>query len=55
MRSQYKPLESGIDMTVEVKVPSFGESVSSVVLVEWLKQVGDAVASGEELVEVESD
>ena len=34
-------------MTVEVKVPSFGESVSSVVLVEWLKQVGDAVASGE--------
>ncbi|MEK6260810.1 MAG: 2-oxoglutarate dehydrogenase complex dihydrolipoyllysine-residue succinyltransferase [Planctomycetota bacterium] len=42
-------------MTVEVKVPSFGESVSSVVLVEWLKKVGDAVASGEELVEVESD
>ena len=42
-------------MTVEVKVPSFGESVSSVVLVEWLKQVGEAVASGEELVEVESD
>ena len=42
-------------MTVEVKVPSFGESVSSVVLVEWLKKVGEAVASGEELVEVESD
>jgi 2-oxoglutarate dehydrogenase E2 component (dihydrolipoamide succinyltransferase) len=42
-------------MTVEVKVPGFGESVSSVVLVEWLKKVGDVVAVDDELVEVESD
>lgn len=42
-------------MTVEVKVPGFGESVSSVVLVEWLKQVGDVVAADDDLVEVESD
>ena len=42
-------------MTVEVIVPGFGESVSSVVLVEWLKQVGDVIALDEELVEVESD
>lgn len=42
-------------MTVEVKVPSFGESITSVVLVEWLKQVGDVVAADEDLVEVESD
>ena len=42
-------------MTVEVKVPGFGDSVTSVVLVEWLKQVGDVVAVDEEIVEVESD
>lgn len=42
-------------MTVEVKVPSFGDSVTTVVLVEWLKQVGDVVAADAELVEVESD
>lgn len=42
-------------MTVEVSVPGFGESVTSVVLVEWLKQVGDMIAVDEDLVEVESD
>jgi len=42
-------------MTVEVKVPGFGESITSVVLVEWLKQVGDVVGADENLVEVESD
>lgn len=42
-------------MTVEVIVPSFGDSISSVVLVEWLKQEGDVVSVDEELVEVESD
>ncbi|MBS0206837.1 MAG: 2-oxoglutarate dehydrogenase complex dihydrolipoyllysine-residue succinyltransferase [Planctomycetes bacterium] len=42
-------------MTVEVKVPGFGDSVTSVVLVEWLQQVGDVVAVDSELVEVESD
>ena len=42
-------------MTVEVRVPSFGESVTTVVLVDWLKQAGDAVAIDDDLVEVESD
>ncbi len=42
-------------MTVEVKVPSFGDSVTSVVLVDWFKQVGDAISLDEELVEIESD
>jgi 2-oxoglutarate dehydrogenase E2 component (dihydrolipoamide succinyltransferase) len=42
-------------MTVEVKVPGFGDSITTVVLVEWLKQVGDVVAVDDELVEVESD
>ena len=42
-------------MTVEVKVPSFGDSVTTVVLVDWFKQVGDAIAVDEDLVEIESD
>ena len=42
-------------MTVEVKVPGFGDSITTVVLVDWLKQVGDVVGIDEELVEVESD
>ena len=42
-------------MTVEVVVPGFGESISTVVLVEWLKKVGDQVKAGDDLVEVESD
>ena len=42
-------------MTVEVKVPGFGESITTVVLVEWMKQVGDRVSVDEDLVEVESD
>ena len=41
-------------MTVEVVVPGFGESISTVVLVEWLKKVGDQVKAGDDLVEVES-
>ncbi len=42
-------------MTVEVKVPSFGDSVTTVVLVDWFKKVGDAIAVDEDLVEIESD
>lgn len=42
-------------MTVEVRVPGFGESITTVVLVEWLKKIGDQVNVGDDLVEVESD
>ena len=42
-------------MTVEVKVPSFGDSVTTVVLVDWFKKVGDAISVDEDLVEIESD
>lgn len=42
-------------MTVELIVPKFGDSVTTVVLVDWLKKVGDTVALDEEIVEVESD
>ncbi|WP_010582636.1 2-oxoglutarate dehydrogenase complex dihydrolipoyllysine-residue succinyltransferase [Schlesneria paludicola] len=44
-------------MTVEVQLKKgdFGDSVSEVVVVEWLKQVGDAIAVDADLVELESD
>ena len=44
-------------MTVEVQLKKgdFGDSVSEVVVVEWLKQVGQTIAADGELVELESD
>lgn len=40
---------------VQLKKGDFGDSVSEVVVVEWLKQVGQAVSADDELVELESD
>ena len=40
---------------VEVKVPRLAESVSEAVLVEWLKQDGDAVRTDEPIVTLETD
>lgn len=40
---------------IEVKVPQLSESVSEATLVAWHKKVGDAVAEGENLVDVETD
>src|SRR3954447_9484615 len=42
-------------MAVELKVPSFGESITEVVIGPWLKSVGDQVAQDENIVELESD
>ncbi len=42
-------------MSVEIKIPSVGESVSEVELGEWLKKEGDAVALDETIVMLESD
>lgn len=42
-------------MPVELVVPSVGESVTEVILGEWLKAEGDHVARDESLVELESD
>ncbi|HEX8464479.1 MAG TPA: 2-oxoglutarate dehydrogenase complex dihydrolipoyllysine-residue succinyltransferase [Abditibacterium sp.] len=42
-------------MSVEIKIPSVGESVSEVELGEWLKKEGDSVSSDETLVMLESD
>jgi len=42
-------------MAVEIKVPSFGESISEVVLSQWLKKDGDYVEKDQEVAEVETD
>lgn len=44
-------------MTVEVQLKKgdFGDSVSEVVVVEWLKNVGEAIPNDGEIVELESD
>lgn len=40
---------------IEIKVPQLSESVSEATLVTWHKQVGEAVAEGENLIDIETD
>ena len=40
---------------IEVKVPQLSESVSEATLLNWHKQVGEAVSEGESLIDVETD
>lgn len=42
-------------MIVEVKVPQLPESVSEATLLDWKKQVGEAVARDENLIDIETD
>ena len=42
-------------MSIEIKVPSLGESVSEATVARWLKNTGDAVAQDEPVVELETD
>ena len=42
-------------MAIEIKVPSLGESVTEATVARWLKQLGDAVALDEPVVELETD
>ncbi|MEM7540840.1 MAG: 2-oxo acid dehydrogenase subunit E2 [Pseudomonadota bacterium] len=42
-------------MLVEVKVPVLAESVPDATLLDWLKQEGDAVQRGENLIDLETD
>jgi 2-oxoglutarate dehydrogenase E2 component (dihydrolipoamide succinyltransferase) len=42
-------------MTIEVKVPVLGESVTEATVGEWLKQPGDAVKADEPIVSLETD
>ncbi len=42
-------------MIIEVKVPQLPESVSEATLLAWKKQVGEAVARDENLIDIETD
>jgi 2-oxoglutarate dehydrogenase E2 component (dihydrolipoamide succinyltransferase) len=42
-------------MTVEIRVPTLGESVTEATIAKWFKQPGDAVRVDEPLVELETD
>ncbi|HEY8599470.1 MAG TPA: 2-oxoglutarate dehydrogenase complex dihydrolipoyllysine-residue succinyltransferase [Thermomicrobiales bacterium] len=42
-------------MSVEIKVPTLGESIVEATVGRWMKQEGEAVAVGEPLVELETD
>jgi 2-oxoglutarate dehydrogenase E2 component (dihydrolipoamide succinyltransferase) len=42
-------------MTIEIRVPQLGESISEATVGKWLKKAGDAVKADEPLVELETD
>ncbi|NBB71266.1 MAG: dihydrolipoamide succinyltransferase, partial [Alphaproteobacteria bacterium] len=42
-------------MSVEIKVPTLGESVTEATVAKWFKAQGEAVAADEPLVELETD
>ncbi|WP_291299221.1 2-oxoglutarate dehydrogenase complex dihydrolipoyllysine-residue succinyltransferase [Elioraea sp.] len=42
-------------MSVEIKVPALGESVSTATVARWMKKAGEAVAADEPIVELETD
>ena len=42
-------------MSVEIKVPTLGESVTEATVGQWFKKVGDQVAADEPLLELETD
>jgi 2-oxoglutarate dehydrogenase E2 component (dihydrolipoamide succinyltransferase) len=42
-------------MSIEIRVPTLGESIVEATVGKWQKQVGDTVAAGETLVDLETD
>ena len=42
-------------MTVEIKVPTLGESVTEATVIQWFKSAGEAIATDEMLLELETD
>jgi 2-oxoglutarate dehydrogenase E2 component (dihydrolipoamide succinyltransferase) len=42
-------------MTIEIRVPTFGESITEATVGKWFKKAGDAVQADEPLVELETD
>ncbi|TNE68453.1 MAG: dihydrolipoamide succinyltransferase, partial [Rhodobacteraceae bacterium] len=50
-----KPAAAGAAATVDVMVPTLGESVTEATVATWFKAVGDSVAADEMLCELETD
>ena len=42
-------------MSIDIHVPTLGESISDATIARWIKKAGDAVASDEPIVELETD
>ena len=42
-------------MSVEIRVPTLGDSVTGATIAKWLKKAGEAVALDEPIVELETD
>ncbi len=42
-------------MTIEIRVPELGESITEAIVAQWLKSVGDAVEVDEAIIELETD
>ena len=42
-------------MSIDIRVPTLGESVSDATIARWIKKAGDAVAADEPIVELETD
>ena len=42
-------------MSVDIRVPTLGESVTEATIGQWFKKVGDTVAADEPVVELETD
>ncbi|WP_340107987.1 2-oxoglutarate dehydrogenase complex dihydrolipoyllysine-residue succinyltransferase [Pikeienuella sp. HZG-20] len=42
-------------MSIEIRVPTLGESVTEATIAKWLKKTGDSVAADEPIVELETD
>ncbi|NIA68263.1 2-oxoglutarate dehydrogenase complex dihydrolipoyllysine-residue succinyltransferase [Pelagibius litoralis] len=49
------PAPAGNGKTMEIVVPTLGESVTEATVAQWLKKAGDAVGADEGLVELETD
>ena len=45
----------GVDLMADVVMPRLSDSMEEGTILQWLKQVGDEVAVGDELVEIETD
>ncbi|MDT8870589.1 biotin/lipoyl-containing protein [Komagataeibacter rhaeticus] len=42
-------------MTIDIKVPTLGESVTTATVAKWLKQPGDSVNADDPIAELETD